>query len=220
MWASRANGEKSLSEWVDGEIARGVPRGPLHRRLGKALDKTKNVEQMQALWAAIGRLEDIFADRNNDANKLEGYGQVDDAIALYEANLSDRYDGRYPYDRLYSIYARRHDYSNAIRVCRAYTANIGRDPQLYDFFWAEIKRLSKITKSPGASGDQEGKEALLMARRLKTSGLSFSWKREAEPSAARQKRASQSSTTQTQFVGKALRAAAIAARKLWLRGSL
>lgn len=59
-------------------------------------------------------------DRNLKGIALEKEGKVDAAIALYEANIVAQFDGSHPYERLRIIYAKRKDWDDAIRVCRAY----------------------------------------------------------------------------------------------------
>lgn len=58
--------------------------------------------------------------RNAEAAEFEREGQVDKAVQIYEAIVSDMYDGAHPYDRLRSIYCRRGQYDEALRVCRRF----------------------------------------------------------------------------------------------------
>jgi hypothetical protein len=66
-------------------------------------------------------------DRNLVGIELERAGAVDRAIALYEANVAESFIGSHPYERLRILYTKRHDYPNALRVCRAYLALPLRD---------------------------------------------------------------------------------------------
>jgi hypothetical protein len=54
--------------------------------------------------------------RNLRGRELEKQGLVDNAIAFYEANVRDGFDGNFPYDRLAIIYRRRHDAQQEIAV--------------------------------------------------------------------------------------------------------
>jgi hypothetical protein len=66
------------------------------------------------------RLLDVMVDRNLNGKTLEAAGEVDKAIALYEENVSDLFDGNHPYDRLRVIYTKRKQFAEAIRVCRTF----------------------------------------------------------------------------------------------------
>ncbi len=63
----------------------------------------------------LSKLKDP-ADINLKAMELEKQGEIDTAIALYETNISHRFDGNCPYDRLAIIYRKKKDYDNEIRV--------------------------------------------------------------------------------------------------------
>jgi hypothetical protein len=86
--------------------------------------------QEQGDPTAYGREADrIFKelfDRNARAKALEKSGETDHAINLYEQNVTDCFDGTYPYERLRVIYTEREQYGAAIRVCQAFvdTADI------------------------------------------------------------------------------------------------
>lgn len=65
--------------------------------------------------ADLNKLKDP-ADINLKALELEKQEDVDTAITLYEKNVSHRFDGNCPYDRLAIIYRKKKDYDNEIRV--------------------------------------------------------------------------------------------------------
>jgi tetratricopeptide (TPR) repeat protein len=54
--------------------------------------------------------------RNLTAIKLEKLGRVDEAIRLYEANVEESFDGSHPYTRLATIYRKRKQIDDEIRV--------------------------------------------------------------------------------------------------------
>lgn len=54
--------------------------------------------------------------RNLEGIRLEKEGQVDMAIELYEANISENFEGSHPYDRLAIIYRKRKQIDDEIRV--------------------------------------------------------------------------------------------------------
>lgn len=69
------------------------------------------------------RADKIFgemADRNMQGRDLEKAGHLDDAIRLYEINVTQGFDGPFPYERLRIIYLKQKAYDRAIRVCEAY----------------------------------------------------------------------------------------------------
>ncbi|MFS1025622.1 hypothetical protein ACFC9R_09970 [Enterococcus casseliflavus] len=57
-------------------------------------------------------------ENNLTGRELEKSGKIDEAIELYERNVSNKFEGNYPYDRLAIIYRKRRDYDNEIRVLR------------------------------------------------------------------------------------------------------
>jgi len=69
---------------------------------------------------AASHLLDVTVDRNLNGKTLETQGKIDKAIALYEENVSDLFEGDFPYDRLRIIYTKRNQFAEAIRVCRAF----------------------------------------------------------------------------------------------------
>lgn len=54
--------------------------------------------------------------RNLDAMELEQAGQTEQAVALYEQNVTEGFDGVWPYSRLASMYERQLRYEDATRV--------------------------------------------------------------------------------------------------------
>lgn len=54
--------------------------------------------------------------RNLRGQVLEKRGQLEEAIALYEANVRAGFDGNCPYDRLAVIYRKQKRYDDEIRV--------------------------------------------------------------------------------------------------------
>lgn len=66
------------------------------------------------------RLHNTMFRRNERAIKHEKAGRIDQAIALYEQNVTDRFDGNHPYTRLRILYTKRKQYDQAIRVCQAF----------------------------------------------------------------------------------------------------
>ncbi len=59
-------------------------------------------------------------ERHAEAEKAEQSGDPERAIRLYEMSVSEGFVGSNPYERLASLYERRHDYEAALRVSEAY----------------------------------------------------------------------------------------------------
>jgi len=66
------------------------------------------------------RIYDIMYQRNERGINVEKVGDVEQAIDLYEQNVTDWFDGNHPYDRLRIIYTKRKQYDDAIRVCQTF----------------------------------------------------------------------------------------------------
>src|SRR3712207_6002504 len=59
-------------------------------------------------------------ERHAEAERAQRDGDPERAIRLYEMSISEGFVGSHPYERLASIYERRHDYAAALGVCEAY----------------------------------------------------------------------------------------------------
>ena len=112
--------EKDLRQWANNQSAHGVPRQVIWNYLLDWENRKPPYEEKEASMKVASHLLDVMVDRNLNGKTLETQGEVDKAIALYEENVSDLFDGDYPYDRLRVIYTKRNQLAEAIRVCRAY----------------------------------------------------------------------------------------------------
>jgi hypothetical protein len=108
---------QNLATWIESQVRAQVPRQQICQQL----------TAMQAQAAAplpyktaANDLMAIMVIRNHVGTKFEMKGRMEEAIEEYEANVRDRYEGAYPYQRLRMIYEQRRDYPNALRVCEAY----------------------------------------------------------------------------------------------------
>ncbi|MFN0069937.1 MAG: hypothetical protein ACKVVP_00435 [Chloroflexota bacterium] len=61
-------------------------------------------------------LVDVQTRRNLDALALEGEGRAQEAVALYEQNIADGFEGDWPYGRLVAYYERIGELAQAQRV--------------------------------------------------------------------------------------------------------
>ena len=95
---------------------------------------------------------DDFVSRNLTGIKLEKEGKVDEAIALYEANVAEKFDGSHPYNRLAIIYRKRKQLTDEIRVLESaiwvfenvvYKKYANRIPKLQKFR-ARLKKAKEL----------------------------------------------------------------------------
>lgn len=119
--------EQSLTQWAEKQIASGVPRQILsHHLLSHDINGHLNImaeiEERQAISSVWDKIFGVMVDRNLKGKALEKEGRVDEAIALYEQNVEDWFEGGHPYDRLRIIYTKRGRVADAIRVCDAFVA--------------------------------------------------------------------------------------------------
>lgn len=113
-----AAARKHYDSLVNRQLKAGVPRQHIWNEL--IAMKPKGLANLTARSEAEHAIATIMVDRNLRGKDLEKHGKINQAIPLYEANLTDRFDGTHPYERLRIIYTQRRDYRNAIRVCQAY----------------------------------------------------------------------------------------------------
>ncbi|HET7270472.1 MAG TPA: hypothetical protein VFI90_05235 [Rubrobacter sp.] len=59
--------------------------------------------------------------RNEEAERAEHNGDSERAIQLYETSIAEEFVGSHPYERLASLYERRRNTAEALRVCEAFT---------------------------------------------------------------------------------------------------
>ena len=59
-------------------------------------------------------------ERHTEAERAEQSGDPEKAIRLYEMSVAEEFVGSHPYERLASLYERRHDYEAALRVSEAF----------------------------------------------------------------------------------------------------
>jgi tetratricopeptide (TPR) repeat protein len=107
-------------EWARGQMARGIPRETICRLYLNIDSGLMSDEEARAYADAERELYEVMVERNLRGRALEHQGRVDDAIALYEQNVSDRFGGDHPYERLRVIYTKRKQYDDAIQVCQIF----------------------------------------------------------------------------------------------------
>jgi len=80
--------------------------------------------------------------RNQKGQELESEGYIDEAISLYEKNVTDQFTGLHPYERLRVIYTQQKDYGAAIRVCQSYI-NLPRSTKLQSSSAKKVKDMQR-----------------------------------------------------------------------------
>jgi hypothetical protein len=58
--------------------------------------------------------------RHAEAERVGQNGDPEEAIRLYETSVAEGFVGSHPYERLASLYERRHDHEAALRVSEAF----------------------------------------------------------------------------------------------------
>ena len=139
---SRPVKKRALVAWVNEQIQHGAPRWPLYLNLSKMQSESEDINEMQVLAEVLDSLEGQLVDRNLKGIELEKQGDEEQAIALYEANVADRFDGSHPYERLRIMYTYRKKYKDAIRICEAYISHGQQDPKVKEKYAQVMKDLS------------------------------------------------------------------------------
>jgi tetratricopeptide (TPR) repeat protein len=124
---------EQLLRWADERAKAGIPRQALSDALLRAPDISLGtflempvperhvcLDEKGARIKAARSVAQVMINRDLNGRALEREGNIEDAVRLYEANLSDGYTTNTSYERLRTIYTERMDYAAAIRVCYAY----------------------------------------------------------------------------------------------------
>lgn len=82
--------------------------------------------------------------RNLKGIELEKQGRIDEAIELYEENISDRFEGSHSYNRLTIIYRKRGQIGDEIRVLQKAIQVYGEIESRSQ--WGNPKKLDKFKK--------------------------------------------------------------------------
>lgn len=153
-----------LGQRAQEQIARGVPRQAIYNELiaksrailGDPDSPTPHLDA-NAYQSVADEVLHQMMDRNQQAAQCESQGCIEQAAALYEANLADRFEGMRPYERLRLIYTRQKRYADAIRVCQAYLALPDREHgQDKEAFHQHLLKLQARVGRPGKPGTAAG----------------------------------------------------------------
>ena len=104
-----------------------------------------DVDLVSAYDGAARAIMDKVVDRNLKGIEYEKAGKEAAAIKLYEANVSDGFDGSHPYERLRIIYTGKKKYKGAMRVCCAFIDNKSiNNPEMKQKMAKALNRLSEL----------------------------------------------------------------------------
>jgi hypothetical protein len=124
-------------KWAHQRVAEGIPRLGvcifllgIVRRLAELGSQANSMSDLYK-WRTMGepvvdllreveaQISGVMSERNVQARRFEHSGRTDEAVALWEANVADGFQGAEPYESLRVVYTTRKDYANAIRICEA-----------------------------------------------------------------------------------------------------
>ncbi|MBA7584667.1 hypothetical protein ES708_26624 [subsurface metagenome] len=97
--------------------------GQKYKRLNAEFEKlllssNTDMDLVEKRKEELEEIENIFVSRNLEGKELEKAGKVDEAIALYEKNIKEGFDGSHPYTRLAIIYSKKGLLDDEIRVLK------------------------------------------------------------------------------------------------------
>jgi tetratricopeptide (TPR) repeat protein len=109
------------------------------------LNNTKDEDRMPHNYHYSDAQFNKATTRNLQGISFEQQGRIDEAIDLYEQNVSLKFDGSHPYTRLAIIYRRRKQYDDEIRVIEKAISVFDKQnaPKDLEYF---SKRLLKAKK--------------------------------------------------------------------------
>ena len=134
---------RKILEWAEERMATGISRQAIcdyllahtpqvsyEAILGLEGDPKKVQDDSAKHTAYVEAHRELYAvmvTRNLKGKELEKAERVGQAIQLYEANVSDCFEGGHPYQRLRILYSRQGNYVEALRVCYLGLANTKRE---------------------------------------------------------------------------------------------
>lgn len=109
----------SISEKIEAIRASGLPLQCQETELSALGKSSGNLDESVLIRSHADFIADTMTTRNDEAAHLERLHRPEQAIALYEANVADRFKGGYPYQRLWALYGAAGRVEDARRVCEA-----------------------------------------------------------------------------------------------------
>lgn len=119
-------------------------------------DAKRRFEEARAENAVASQLLQDTAARNNEGSAYEKLGRTDEAIAIYEENISDGYPALHAFERLMILYRRRKDYENEVRVIR----------RAIEVFFAENQRRAERAIDDEPQREEEIMDAVLSCEKV------------------------------------------------------
>lgn len=117
----------NIQKFIDTYMS-AIPEKLFVRMLNKQIDGITDIEIDDAVVAKIKakrekekeaeRKLNECAEMNNRGMELEAEGRIDEAILIYEENISSGYPAAHSFDRLMILYRRTKDYKNEIRIIK------------------------------------------------------------------------------------------------------
>ena len=144
--------KKEVDDWIKSMKISNTPLCVIWYKLNAKLSEILNtddsdIQMMSAYHDATSKIQDILVDRNLKGIEYEKAGAKAKAIRLYEANVTDFFDGSHPYERLRIIYTSKKKYSEAIRICNAFIVNdMANNLKLKEKYIRVIKDLTEKIK--------------------------------------------------------------------------
>ena len=112
--------------------------------------------------------------RNLEGMELERAGRIDEAVALYEQNLAEGFEGDWPYGRLVAIHERRGEPERAVQVLEraigVFGASQRRTPADRRATVRVFKNRMRLVKQAIAARDRAAKKAGSHRQRPKGEG--------------------------------------------------
>jgi len=88
----------------------------LNKEMDRLLEKGDIGSKFMALRKESQRIESTMVDRNLKGKELEKQGKIEEAITLYELNVSDEVDTPAPYNRLAVIYRKQKRFDDEVKI--------------------------------------------------------------------------------------------------------
>jgi|GEM_PF-3399834 len=134
--------------WAESSIKQGISRQDL---CSSILTRDYFNDSSLVLSEVERYLSSIMVDRNLIGQQWEKENQIGLAIKAYEMNISDKFIGAFPYDRLRIIYNKYDFLDEVIRVCQAFISlpgspSIDRQYNKKTRFLEQIDKLSRTTR--------------------------------------------------------------------------
>ena len=125
--------KQEIDNLVKEQKAQKIPWMEIYKKLwAMAVDDQQDDAMREAAHRAADKIEGTLVGRNIKGQAAEKSGDTDQAIRLYEKNISDKFDGSHPYERLRILYNSMGRTNDIRRVLAAYIENSAQDKTLVE----------------------------------------------------------------------------------------